>query len=78
MREAMEQGAIGLSSGLDYPPGAYATTDELAQLTAEATAHGGFYHTHVRYALGEGIEQTYDWFLANQSSARGVTAAPAS
>ncbi|MGH2446502.1 MAG: N-acyl-D-amino-acid deacylase family protein [Candidatus Limnocylindria bacterium] len=53
LREAMEQGAIGLSSGLDYPPGAYATTDELAQLTAEATRHGGFYHTHVRYALGD-------------------------
>jgi N-acyl-D-amino-acid deacylase len=53
LREAMEQGAVGLSSGLDYPPGAYAGTDELAQLTAEATAHGGFYHTHVRYGLGD-------------------------
>jgi N-acyl-D-amino-acid deacylase len=53
LREAMEQGAIGLSSGLDYPPGAYATTDELAQLTNEAARHGGFYHTHVRYSLGD-------------------------
>jgi N-acyl-D-amino-acid deacylase len=53
LREAMEQGAIGLSSGLDYPPGAYASTDELAELTAEAARHGGFYHTHVRYALGD-------------------------
>ncbi len=53
LREAMEEGAIGLSSGLDYPPGAYASTDELAALTREATAHGGFYHTHVRYALGD-------------------------
>jgi N-acyl-D-amino-acid deacylase len=53
LREAMEQGAVGLSSGLDYPPGAYASTDELAQLTAEAATHGGFYHTHVRYALGD-------------------------
>jgi len=53
LREAMEQGAIGLSSGLDYPPGAFADTDELAQLTAEAAHHGGFYHTHVRYALGD-------------------------
>jgi N-acyl-D-amino-acid deacylase len=49
----MEQGAIGLSSGLDYPPGAYASTDELAQLTNEAARHGGFYHTHVRYSLGD-------------------------
>ena len=53
LREAMEEGAIGLSSGLDYPPGAYASTDELAQLTREAATHGGFYHTHVRYALGD-------------------------
>ena len=53
LREAMEHGAIGLSSGLDYPPGAYASTDELAQLTNEAALHGGFYHTHVRYALGD-------------------------
>jgi N-acyl-D-amino-acid deacylase len=53
LREAMEQGAIGLSSGLDYPPGSYADTDELAQLTAEAARHGGFYHTHVRYPLGD-------------------------
>ena len=53
LREAMEEGAIGLSSGLDYPPGAYADTDELAELTAEAAERGGFYHTHVRYALGD-------------------------
>ena len=53
LREAMEQGAFGLSSGLDYPPGAYADTEELAQLTAEAARHGGFYHTHVRYPLGD-------------------------
>jgi N-acyl-D-amino-acid deacylase len=53
LREAMQEGAFGLSSGLDYPPGAYATTDELAALTAEAARSGGFYHTHVRYPLGD-------------------------
>jgi len=53
LREAMEHGAFGLSSGLDYPPGSYASADELARLTAEAAANGGFYHTHVRYALGD-------------------------
>ena len=53
LREAMEEGAFGVSSGLDYPPGSYASTDELAALTAEAAAAGGFYHTHVRYALGD-------------------------
>jgi N-acyl-D-amino-acid deacylase len=53
LREAMEAGAFGVSSGLDYPPGSYASTGELAALTAEAARYGGFYHTHVRYPLGD-------------------------
>jgi N-acyl-D-amino-acid deacylase len=53
LHDAMTAGALGLSSGLDYPPGAYATTDELAALTAEAARGGGLYHTHVRYPLGD-------------------------
>jgi N-acyl-D-amino-acid deacylase len=53
LREAMDQGAIGVSSGLDYPPGSYADTAELASLAGEAATRGGFYHTHVRYPLGD-------------------------
>ncbi len=53
LREAMEDGAFGLSSGLDYPPGAYATTAELAALARESGRFGGFYHSHVRYSLGD-------------------------
>jgi N-acyl-D-amino-acid deacylase len=53
LRESMEEGAFGLSSGLDYPPGAFASTTELATLTREAARGGGIYHTHVRYALGD-------------------------
>ena len=53
LREGMEEGAFGVSSGLDYPPGSYADTDELAALTGEAARLGGFYHTHVRYPLGD-------------------------
>jgi N-acyl-D-amino-acid deacylase len=59
LREAMEDGAIGLSSGLDYPPGSFADTDELAALTNEAARHGGFYHTHVRYPLGDRFLDPY-------------------
>jgi len=55
LREGMEEGAFGLSSGLDYPPGAYASTAELGELLAEAAKLGGFYHTHVRYPLGDGF-----------------------
>jgi N-acyl-D-amino-acid deacylase len=53
LREGMADGAVGLSSGLDYPPGSFATTDELAQLTRTAGELGGFYHSHVRYPLGD-------------------------
>ena len=50
-REAMEEGAWGLSTGLDYPPGAYADTDELVALSEVAASMGGFYHTHTRASL---------------------------
>jgi N-acyl-D-amino-acid deacylase len=53
LQEAMQEGAFGVTTGLDYPPGSYASTDELAALTAEAARGGGFYHTHVRYGLGD-------------------------
>ena len=53
IRDGMAEGAFGLSTGLDYPPGGYATTDELVALTEEAGRSGGFYHTHVRYPLGD-------------------------
>jgi N-acyl-D-amino-acid deacylase len=53
LRDGMAEGAFGMSTGLDYPPGSFATTEELAALTAEAGRHGGFYHTHVRYPLGD-------------------------
>ena len=51
VREAMEEGAWGLSTGLDYPPGAYASTDELVELSETAASRGGFYHTHTRASL---------------------------
>jgi N-acyl-D-amino-acid deacylase len=53
LREAMEEGAWGMSTGLDYPPGDFADTDELVELCKEATRLGGMYHTHVRYRLGD-------------------------
>ena len=51
VREAMEEGAWGLSTGLDYPPGSYADIDELAALCAVSASMGGFYHTHTRASL---------------------------
>ena len=51
VREAMEEGAWGLSTGLDYPPGSYASTAELAELAGVAARLGGHYHTHTRASL---------------------------
>ena len=51
VREAMEEGAWGLSTGLDYPPGSYADTDELVALSEASARLGGFYHTHTRASL---------------------------
>jgi N-acyl-D-amino-acid deacylase len=59
LREAMEEGAFGLSTGLDYPPGVYATTEELSALAAETARWGGIYHTHVRYTLGDRFLDPY-------------------
>jgi N-acyl-D-amino-acid deacylase len=53
LRTAMEEGAWGVSTGLDYPPGSYADTAELVALSQEAARLGGIYHTHVRYGLGD-------------------------
>jgi N-acyl-D-amino-acid deacylase len=53
LREGMEEGALGMSTGLDYPPGSYASTDELVALCEQAAKLGGIYHTHVRYSLGD-------------------------
>lgn len=46
--EAMEQGAIGLSSGLIYAPASFASTEELAELAAVAGRFGGGYASHIR------------------------------
>jgi len=48
VREAMEAGAFGLSTGLDYPPGAYAKTEEIIELIKVVKEYGGVYATHWR------------------------------
>lgn len=45
---AMEQGAVGLSTGLIYVPGTYAQAEEIIVLAKEAARHGGVYASHVR------------------------------
>ena len=45
---AMTQGALGLSTGLEYVPATYAHLDEVAALAAVAASYGGIYVTHLR------------------------------
>lgn len=44
----MEQGALGLSTGLAYVPGTYATTEEVIELAKVAASYGGIYISHMR------------------------------
>jgi len=45
---AMNEGAIGLSTGLYYAPGSYSSTEEVIELAKVAAAHHGIYDTHMR------------------------------
>ncbi len=60
VRRAMEDGAVGVSTALIYPPATYASTEELVELAEVAGEYGGVYFTHMRnesYALLEAIRE---------------------
>ena len=46
--QAMRQGAVGVSSSLEYAPAPYASTEELIALAQTAAQFGGIYATHMR------------------------------
>jgi N-acyl-D-aspartate/D-glutamate deacylase len=48
VRESMQSGAFGVASALVYPPGNFASTDELISINAAAAPFGGVYITHMR------------------------------
>ena len=60
VRRAMEEGAVGLSSGLDYIPSLYADADELIALCQEIAPFGGVYVTHTRGYAPHTIEAALD------------------
>jgi N-acyl-D-amino-acid deacylase len=49
VKKAMEDGAVGLSTGLIYHPGVFSTTEEIIELAREAAAYGGIYTSHMRH-----------------------------
>ena len=61
VRQGMEQGAFGLSSGLFYVPGAFTPTEEVIELARVAGALGGIYISHMRdeaKGLQESVRET--------------------
>ncbi|HEX6895260.1 MAG TPA: D-aminoacylase, partial [Bryobacteraceae bacterium] len=60
VRQAMRDGAVGVSSSLQYAPAPYASTEELIALAAESAKLGGIYATHMRSegdAIGAAIDE---------------------
>ncbi|MCE6991061.1 amidohydrolase family protein [Dyadobacter sp. CY323] len=60
VKQAMEEGALGVGSSLIYPPHFFADTDELIALCTEAAKHGGMYISHMRSEgnkLDEAVEE---------------------
>ncbi|MEO0339204.1 MAG: D-aminoacylase [Bacteroidota bacterium] len=63
VREAMREGAIGVSSSLIYAPAFYADTEELIALSKAASEYGGSYVTHMRSEgnkLLEGVDEVLE------------------
>lgn len=48
VEDAMKEGAFGISTGLIYPPGSFADTEEIIELCKVASEYGGIYITHMR------------------------------
>ncbi|TAM87271.1 D-aminoacylase [bacterium] len=72
VREAVEAGALGVSSGLIYPPGSHATTEELTAMAQAAAAAGApLYATHLR-SESDAVEEAVDEAL-RIGRAAGVT-----
>ena len=59
VRAAMEDGAVGVSTSLQYAPAPYASTEELIALATEASKYGGIYATHMR-SEGAGVFAAVD------------------
>ncbi len=59
--EAMEDGALGISTGLFYVPGSFTSTEEVIELSRVAADHGGIYISHMReeaYQLLDSVQET--------------------
>jgi len=67
--QAMEQGALGVSTSLQYVPGRFATTDEIVELAKVAASHGGIYISHQRSESGQIIPSLDEVFAVAERAA---------
>ncbi len=74
--EAMDAGAIGMSTGLIYPPGIHARPGEIARLVAVAVRRGGLYATHMRNEADR-VAAAIDEAIATAREAERLAGAPA-
>jgi N-acyl-D-aspartate/D-glutamate deacylase len=63
LEKALDAGAMGLSSGLIYPPGIHASTDELVRLATVCAERGGLYASHIRNE-SDGLFEALDEAIA--------------
>jgi N-acyl-D-amino-acid deacylase len=68
VKQALQQGAVGMSAGLEYDPGRWSTTEEVAELAKELPAFGGVYISHER---SEGSDPL--WYVPSQDGPSAVT-----
>lgn len=68
LRESLEAGALGLSTGLAYASAFNADTDEVLQLAAELTAFGALYTTHLRSEFEPVLEAMDEAFLIGRQA----------
>ena len=61
VRQQLQEGAVGMSAGLEYEPGRWSTTDEVVELARELPAFGGVYISHER---SEGSDPL--WYVPSQ------------
>src|SRR5205823_11264248 len=70
--EAMNAGAFGMSTGLVYPPGCFAATEEIVELAKVVARHGGFYASHIRGERETIVEAVRECIEIGERSGCGV------
>ena len=74
LTEGLDAGAFGMSTGLIYPPGIWADSDEIAALVEVVAARGGYYTSHIRSERETGLLDAIDEFIAvcERTGCRGL------